>query len=356
MVCCWGSLLAAQTAADTTIYTVAETMPLPLFRSCRADQHPAWNEDSIRQCAETQLLTMLAQNIIYPEAARQANIQGTVATTFIVETNGRISHIGVLKDIGGGCGAEAVRILTALDEAGLRWRPATIKGQPVRMKHVLPLRFKLQEELPYYLTAEGDSVYVVTDTDPVFRGGLDSLVKFVVNQLEYPEPWLDSCKTGIIEMAILIHPDGEVYVGNQLDYSNLGMDFQFQAIRLANRTAGLWQPATYDKKPVSAIFPMRVMFKSPEAGCTSANERFDQAMLLADEGATLADQDQNEAAIEKWTRALALQPGNTELLYYRGSALLTLNRREEACHDWNQVKSILGVTWFEQIRRLVCGY
>lgn len=351
-----GGLLTAQTATDTTIYTVVESMPVPLFKSCRADLHANWNEDSIRRCAEAQLLTILAQNISYPEAARQANIQGVVATTFVVETNGRITNIGVLKDIGGGCGAEAVRVLGAMDEAGLRWKPALINGKPVRMKQVLPLRFRLEEEPPFYLTADGDSIYVITDKGPEFRGGLDSLTKFVVNRLEYPDNWLDSCKTGIIEMAILIHSDGSVSVGSQLDYNNLGLDFQFQAIRLANRTESLWQPATYQQKAVTTTFPLRVMFKSPEAVCRSANDRFDQAMLLADEGATFADKDQNEAAIDKWTQALALQPNNTELLYYRGTALLALNRRDDACRDWNRVKDLNGITWFEQIRRLACGW
>lgn len=349
-------LLQAQTPVDTTIHTIAESFPLPLLRSCQPELHPGWTEDSIRRCAESELLSLLSKNIRYPEAARQANIQGTVATTFVVETDGRMTYISVLKDIGGGCGEEAVRVLKAFDEAGLRWQPALIKGQPVRMKQVLPLRFKLQEAPPFYVSSEGDSIYAVFDAAPEFRGGLDSLAKFVVNRLEYPEEWTDSCKTGIIEMAIIVRTDGSVAVGNQLDYNNLGLDFQWQAIRLANRTTGLWQPANFEGRDVTTTFPLRVMFKSPGEKCADANARFDRAMLLADEGAALYETDQTEAAIAKWNEALRLHPGNTELLYYRGSALLSLERREEACQDWDLVRSTLGFTWFEQIRRVICGW
>ncbi|MCC7506128.1 MAG: energy transducer TonB [Saprospiraceae bacterium] len=346
----------AQTTPDTTIYSYAESMPFPLFKSCIPERHTNWTADSVRQCAETQLLTIIAQNIIYPEAARQNDIQGIVATTFVVEPTGRITNIAILKDIGGGCGEEATRILSALDEAGLRWEPARIKGQVVRMRHVLPLRFRLAEEDPFHITSEGDTVYVVYDAAPEFQGGWDSLAKFVVNELEYPDDWADSCKTGVIEMALLIRSDGSVSVVSQLDYNSLGMDFQWQAIRLANRTSGHWTPARYQDAPVATTFPLRTMFKSQAPGCAKANERFDQAMLLADEGATLAEQDQKEAAVEKWTQALKLHPGNTELLYFRGTTLLELNRRDEACADWGEVKRRIGVTWFEQIRRLVCGW
>lgn len=345
-----------QGVADTTIHTVAESFPIPLLRRCAPELHPGWPEDSIRRCAESELLSLLAQNIRYPEAARQANIQGVVATSFIVEKDGRMTDVKVLKDIGGGCGEEAVRVLKALGEAGLRWQPALIKNEAVRMRQVLPLRFRLEEEKPYYLSETGDSIYVDLDSAPVFLGGLDSLASFAVNRLEYPDNWLDSCKTGIIEMALVVQSNGNVLIGNQLDYNNLGLDFQFQAIRLANRTAGQWTPALYEGRRVSTTFPMRVLFKSSEEHCATANDRFDRAMILADEGAALYEQNQNEAAIAKWTEALRLHPDNTELLYYRGAALLALNRRDEACEDWNRVKAMLSVTWFEGVRRVICGW
>lgn len=346
----------AQTPADTTIYEVAEIMPYPLLKKCKPELHPGWTQDSIRHCAESQLLALLAQNMRYPEDARTKNISGVVVTTFVVEPDGKMHYIGILKDIGGGCGDEALRVLKALDEFGLRWQPGMRDGKPVRMKTVLPIRFRLEEALPYYLGEAGDTIYTIIDTLPTFRGGLDSLARFVINRLEYPQAYADSCKTGIIEMSLLIRATGVVKVENTLDFNNLGLDFQWQAIRMANRSSGQWQPATYQGKPVNTTYPLRAIFKSDQPGCRSANERFDKAMILADEGAALLEKEQKEAAVAKWTAALALHPDNTEVLYYRGSALLSLNRRDEACQDFNRVKSLLGVTWFEGIRRVMCGW
>lgn len=349
--------LLGQSSQDTSIYSIADEMPYPLLKKCAPELHPGWTSDSIRRCAESQLFSLLAANIRYPEEARNQNLQGTVVISCVVEpSNGRLSHLSILKDIGGGCGAEAMRVLQALDEAGLRWRPGIFAGKPVRIRHALPIRFRLEAALPYYLSNEGDTIYTELDKAADFKGGVDSLLTYLVNRLQYPTAWKDSCKTGVIEMAAMVQVDGTLKIFNQLDFSNLGMDFQFEAMRLARRSAGQWIPAQYQDKAVNSTLPLRVVFKSDAPGCATANANFDRAMILADEGATLLEAKKAEEAIQKWNEALALQPDNCELLYYRGTAQMNQNRREEACKDYNRVKQLLGITWFEEIRRLVCGF
>ncbi len=347
----------AQTApADTMIYEVAEVAAYPLMKSCQPADHAGWTTDSIRRCAEAQLIALLARNIRYPEAARQNNTEGTVVVSFVVEPNGHMSQYKLLKDIGNGCGEESLRVLQALEEAGMRWQPGLAKGKPIRARQSLPIRFRLREALPYYLSEEGDTIYTSIEVAPVFHGGMDSLAIFVINELEYPAEYMDSCKTGIIEMALLIRDDGSVQVDNQLDFNNLGFEFQFKALRLALRTEGDWQPAQYQGKSVTSTLPLRVVFKSDQPKCAAANANFDRTMLLADAAAALLEENKSEEAIKKWSEALILQPNNTEMLYYRGSALLNLNKREEACKDYNRIKTLLGITWFESVRRLVCGW
>lgn len=350
------SLAQGTAVVDTTIYEITDVPAYPLMASCDPARHTSWPIDSIRRCAEGQLLSILSNNIRYPADATDANIQGTVVTSFVVERNGKMSNFTLLKDIGGGCGPEALRVLKAFDEAGLRWQPAQLNGKPVRMRQSLPLRFRLQEALPYYISEKNDTVYTVLDAAPTFRWGLDSLASFTLNRLDYPARYLDSCKTGIIEMSLLIRADGSLSVDNQLDFNSLGYDFQWEAIRLANKTAGLWTPGQYKNKPVATSQPLRVLFKSDKRGCATANKRFDQTMILADEGATLLEKNQADAAIAKWTEALKLQPDNTEILYYRGTAYLNQNKKDEACVDFNRIKELLGNTWFEPVRRLFCGW
>jgi TonB family protein len=78
-------------------------------------------------------------NIQYPEEAKKAGIQGTVALSFVVEKNGSISTIRVLKDPGGGIGMEGVRLLKAMPP----WQPGEIEGVPVKVKYTIPIRFRL---------------------------------------------------------------------------------------------------------------------------------------------------------------------------------------------------------------------
>lgn len=353
----WGQTPTAAPAADTTVHEFAEVMPYPLLKACEIDRHEGWTLDSVRRCADRTLLSLLARNIQYPEAARQKNLEGTVVASFVVEPNGRMSQLKLLKDIGEGCGQEALRVLAALDEAGLRWSPGRDKAQrPIRVRQSLPMRFRLQEALPYYISERGDSIYTTVDVGLTFTGGWDSLTNFIVNRLDYPDAWADSCKTGILELTVLLRPNGTPQVLSQLDFNNLGLDFQFEATRLTKKTTGMWTPAQYAGKPVATTVPLRVFFKSDLPKCASANEKFDRTQILSDEAAVLLEQEKAEAAIAKWTEALALQPNNTELLYYRGTALLNLNRRDEACKDYNRVKELLTITWFEGIRKVVCGW
>lgn len=347
--------VSAQTT-DNTIYEAPDAPAYPLLNLCKAERHTGWNTDSVRACGEYNLMRLMAQNIRYPEEAREANLQGTVVTRLLVEPDGKVSKIDVLKDIGGGCAPEALRVLRALDSLGLRWEPAQVGGKVVRSYKVLPFRFRLTEALPYILTDRQDTIYTNIDQQPEFRGGVDSMYRYVINRLEYPSAYRDSCKNGVVELSLIVAPNGRIRIENQLDFNNLGMDFQFKAIQLANRTSGLWTPATYKNRPVPATATIRTLFQSDAPGCKTANEKFNNAMLLADEAAILNETGKATEAIAKFNQAIALDPNNTELLYYRGTLLLNDNQKEAACADYNQIKAILGTTWFEGIRRVVCGW
>ena len=80
------------------------------------------------------LYKYLAQNIKYPQLARDNNITGRVYVTFVVERDGSITGCKVLRDIGGGCGAEAVRVVKSMP----KWTPGKQRGKAVRVQFNLP--------------------------------------------------------------------------------------------------------------------------------------------------------------------------------------------------------------------------
>ena len=86
------------------------------------------------------LYQFLADNLKYPKIARENQIEGRVILQFIVEKDGGITNIQVLRDIGGGCGEEAVRVISNMPN----WEPAIQNDIVVRSRFTLPVRFKLR--------------------------------------------------------------------------------------------------------------------------------------------------------------------------------------------------------------------
>lgn len=86
------------------------------------------------------MLEFIARNIKYPPLARESGIQGRVFVNFVVEPDGSVSNVKVIRGIGGGCDEEAVRVVQSMP----KWIPGRQRGKPVRVSFNLPVRFTLQ--------------------------------------------------------------------------------------------------------------------------------------------------------------------------------------------------------------------
>ena len=72
----------------------------------------------------------LAENVRYPSLAAENGIQGSVVVQFVVEKDGSITNAKLIRDIGGGCGEEALRLVTSMND-GYKWTPGKQRGKPV---------------------------------------------------------------------------------------------------------------------------------------------------------------------------------------------------------------------------------
>ena len=86
------------------------------------------------------LMEYIQKNIKYPMMARESDIQGRVFVNFVVEPDGSISNVAVLRGIGGGCDEEAVRVVNSMP----KWKPGKQRGSAVRCAYTVPIIFKLQ--------------------------------------------------------------------------------------------------------------------------------------------------------------------------------------------------------------------
>jgi protein TonB len=81
----------------------------------------------------------IQKNLKYPEIALENQIEGTVVVEFVVEKDGSITNIKVLKDVGGGCGNEAMRIIKMMP----KWTPGKQRDMAVRVKMRAPIKFRI---------------------------------------------------------------------------------------------------------------------------------------------------------------------------------------------------------------------
>lgn len=86
------------------------------------------------------LYAWLANNIQYPKTAREYGIVGKVYVTFVVEPDGSITDPKILRDIGGGCGKEVLRLVRMMP----KWNPGKQRGKTVRVQFNLPVIFQLE--------------------------------------------------------------------------------------------------------------------------------------------------------------------------------------------------------------------
>ena len=110
-----------QQEAPKEIFTVVEEQP----------GYPGGDEARIKY---------LQDNIKYPDEAKELGVQGKVFVTFVVEVDGSITDVRVLRGIGAGCDEEAIRVVRGMP----KWVPGKQRGVPVRVQFNLPIKFTLQ--------------------------------------------------------------------------------------------------------------------------------------------------------------------------------------------------------------------
>lgn len=90
------------------------------------------------------LMVFLSTNIVYPKEAMDNGFQGTVYVSFIVEKDGSISTVKVLRGVHPLLDDEAVRVVNMMPN----WSPGLQRGKPVRVQFNLPIRFILSDDNP----------------------------------------------------------------------------------------------------------------------------------------------------------------------------------------------------------------
>lgn len=92
---------------------------------------------------EQAMLQFLATNIRYPEDAQKAGIEGLVVVSFVVNSNGTLSQIKLLKSLLDSADTEALRVVRLMTG---KWKPGKHNGKYVAVQYTLPIRFSIADE------------------------------------------------------------------------------------------------------------------------------------------------------------------------------------------------------------------
>ena len=76
--------------------------------------------------------------------ARENNVQGTAVIRFIVEKDGSLTEMEIVRDPGAGLGREALRVVNLMNQLEAKWTPGKQNARPVRVRFNLPVKFRLQ--------------------------------------------------------------------------------------------------------------------------------------------------------------------------------------------------------------------
>ena len=110
----------AQTKKNNMVFDVVEVMP----------QFPG---------GTIAMLKYIMENIKYPKQIMEEGIQGRVTVSFIVEKDGRVSNVRLLRSVQSALDKEAIRVVKSMP----KWTPGKQNGKPVRVRFNLPVMFKL---------------------------------------------------------------------------------------------------------------------------------------------------------------------------------------------------------------------
>ncbi|WP_149241530.1 energy transducer TonB [Dyadobacter sp. 32] len=127
-------IVAPEAIAAPSKGTVVEAAPEPEKVFTVVEQQPEFPGGT------SEMYKYLGKNIKYPSAASRANVSGKVFMSFVVNVDGSIQDVTVLKGLGFGCDEEAMRVVKAMP----KWKPGKQSGRAVRVKYNLPINFQLE--------------------------------------------------------------------------------------------------------------------------------------------------------------------------------------------------------------------
>jgi TonB family protein len=236
------------------------------------------------------LMKYVVSNIKYPQDAIDEGKSGRVFVSFVVEKDGRVSNVKVMKGVCESIDKEAVRVVSSMP----RWHAGMHKGEPVRVSFQMPIKFQARD-----LTGDGDTdaamvrmededghsyhidrsvettekqkndmkpdkngVYQIVEQMPEFPGGAEALIEHVGKNIVYPEEAKKKEIQGRVFIGFVVEKDGSINEVKVL--RGIGGGCDEEAVRVI-KGMPKWKPGMQEGKPVRVSYQMPIVFKLDDA-------------------------------------------------------------------------------------------
>jgi len=173
--------LQAENNGNSEVFTFVEQMP----------QFPD---------GERELFRFLSENIQIPTSPRLGGIQGRVISQFVVNSDGRISDIKIIRSLDPFLDAEVVRVIETMP----KWIPGKKNGEAVNAQFTLPVRFQIEAQ------EKREDVFEEVEQMPEFPGGNQALMQFLNDSIRYPEEAQRNGIEGKVVCRFVVNSDGSI--------------------------------------------------------------------------------------------------------------------------------------------------
>ena len=158
-------------------------------------------------------MKFLAKNIKYPVAAQEAKIEGRVIVQFVIERDGSVSDVKVMRGVNSELDAEAIRVVSMMP----KWIPGKQRGKAVAVKYTMPIMFRLQTLEPKKEEASQTLLFGKAINLKVDKGANQAEVDMVKDHLKNRNPYGEDGNTIVLKTRgakstddVLVVVDGEI--------------------------------------------------------------------------------------------------------------------------------------------------
>lgn len=197
------------------------------------------------------------KNVSYPAEAKKDKIQGTVYLSFVVDTDGKVRQIEIIRSANPLLDNEVIRAMKGAPD----WKPGKQGGKTVNVAFSIPVKFVLDNSGKEAASGEQEEekqVFLIVEEMPVFQGGdVSDFRQWCQDHVKYPAKAMENGISGTVMVEFVVNREGKVINAKIKSGADPVLD---EAALQVVRSSPDWAPGKQRQKPVNVSFSIPIVF------------------------------------------------------------------------------------------------